>query len=43
VASAEIVDGNAAAEVLNPGYEAARVVDVLDRRGLGDLDEARWY
>ena len=32
VAGAEIVDGDAAAEILDAGDEAARLVDVVDRR-----------
>ena len=39
VAGAEIVDGNAAAEILDAGDEAARLVDILDGRALGDLDD----
>ena len=39
VAGAEIVDGDAAAEILDAGDEAAGLVDVLDRRALGDLDD----
>ncbi len=39
VAGAEIVDGDAAAEILDAGDEAARFVDVVDRRAFGDLDD----
>ena len=38
VAGAEIVDGDAAAQILDAGHEAAGLVDILDRRRLGDLD-----
>ena len=37
VAGAEIVDRDAAAQILRTRHEASRLVDVLDRGGLGDL------
>ena len=38
VAGAEIVDRDAAAEILHPRDETTRLIDVVDRRRLGDLD-----
>ena len=39
VTGAEIVDCDPAAEILQPGDEAADVVDILDRDGFGDFDD----
>ncbi len=39
VAGAEIVDGDAAAEILDASNEAARLVDIVDGRAFGDLDD----
>jgi hypothetical protein len=39
IAGAEIVNGDAAAEILDPGNESPGIVDVLDRRTFGDLDD----
>ena len=39
VAGAEIIDRDAAAEILQPRDEAAHVVDILNGDGLGDLND----
>src|SRR5205814_7147740 len=38
-AGAEIVDGDAAAEILGARHKAPRLVEIMDRGGLGDLQD----